>query len=131
MRIGGGAGTSDDRIMPAVELTRHGALDYLVFECLAERTIARENLARKKDPEKGYTPRLVERMELVLDDCLRQGVKIVTNMGAANPPGAARAVMRHARENGHKDLRCAVVAGDDVSETMRRMPQLKLMETGE
>ena len=57
LRIGAGAGTSDDRgLEPALELAERGEIDYLVFECLAERTIARENLARSKDPELGYTP---------------------------------------------------------------------------
>ena len=84
IRIGVGAGTADDRIHPAVELAEHGELDYLVFECLAERTVARENLTRRKDPE-GYTPRLLERIEAVLPLCLRNGMRIVTNMGAANP----------------------------------------------
>jgi hypothetical protein len=35
VRLGAGAGYSGDRIEPAVELATHGALDYLVFECLA------------------------------------------------------------------------------------------------
>ncbi|MCZ7024038.1 acyclic terpene utilization AtuA family protein, partial [Salmonella enterica] len=38
LRIGSGAGYSGDRIEPAVELAEQGDLDYLVFECLAERT---------------------------------------------------------------------------------------------
>ncbi|CAN0374188.1 unnamed protein product [Phaeothamnion confervicola] len=66
IRVGTGAGFSDDRIEPAAELAERGKLDYLVFECLAERTIARENLARLKDPERGYTPYLVERFQAVL-----------------------------------------------------------------
>ncbi|MDC6130689.1 acyclic terpene utilization AtuA family protein, partial [Burkholderia gladioli] len=36
VRLGAGAGYSGDRIEPAVELAEHGALDYLVFECLAD-----------------------------------------------------------------------------------------------
>ena len=56
IRVGTGAGFSDDRIEPAVDLAERGALDYLVFECLAERTIARENLTRLKDPERGRRP---------------------------------------------------------------------------
>ena len=40
LRIGSGAGYSGDRIEPAVELAEHGELDYLIFKCLAERTIA-------------------------------------------------------------------------------------------
>ena len=130
IRIGVGAGTADDRIHPAVELARHGALDYLVFECLAERTVARENLARSQDPQRGYTPRLLERIEAVLPACLANDVRIITNMGAANPGGGARAIGRLAREMGLLGVACAVVAGDDVSELVRTMPQLTLLETG-
>ena len=50
VRIGAGAGFSGDRIEPAVELAEKGGLDYLVFECLAERTIALAQQARMKDP---------------------------------------------------------------------------------
>ena len=55
LRIGAGAGFADDRIGPAAELAAAGAVDWLAFECLAERIVARENLARQKDPERGYT----------------------------------------------------------------------------
>jgi hypothetical protein len=130
LRIGAGAGFADDRIEPAVALAASGEVDYLVFECLAERTTARENLARRKDPERGYTPRLLQRMEAVLPPCVERGVRIVTNMGAANPAAGARAVRRLAREHGLGDVACAVVQGDDVSEVLRRRPDLPLMESG-
>ena len=39
VRIGGGAGYAGDRIDPAIELIKNGNLDYIIFECLAERTI--------------------------------------------------------------------------------------------
>ncbi len=131
IRVGVGAGTADDRIHPAVQLAEHGNLDFLVFECLAERTVARENLTRAKDPERGYTPRTLERMEAVLPACLANNVRIVTNMGAANPPAAARAIRRLARNMGAGDLTCAVVTGDDVSDLVRTMPQLPMLEGGE
>ncbi|MGE0800821.1 MAG: acyclic terpene utilization AtuA family protein [Lautropia sp.] len=131
LRIGAGASFADDRIAPAVELAEHGELDYLVFECLAERTVARENLTRLKDPALGYTPRLVERMREVLPVCLRNRVRIVTNMGAANPVGAAGAVRRLAGELGLGEVRSAVVLGDDVSALVRAHPELPIMESGE
>ena len=130
IRVGTGAGFSDDRIEPAVDLAERGKLDYLVFECLAERTIARENLTRLKDPEKGYTPYLVERFQAVLPACVKNGVRIVTNMGAANPLGAARAVRREAKALGFNDLPVAVVTGDDVADIVRKNPHLPLMEDG-
>src|SRR5580765_377573 len=100
VRVGCGAGTSDDWLEPALELAERGNVDYLVFECLAERTIARENLTRTKDPERGYTPYLVERFEAVLPACVERNVRIVSNMGAANPLAGARAVRQVARELG-------------------------------
>ena len=131
IRIGAGAGFADDRILPAVDLAERGALDYLVFECLAERTVARENLTRQKSPELGYNPRLLARISAVLPPCARNKVRIVTNMGAANPAGAAREIARVARELSLKELCCTVVLGDDVADLLRRNPQLPLMESGQ
>ena len=131
LRIGAGSSFADDRIAPAVELAERGELDYLAFECLAERTIARENLARLKDPDKGYTPYLAERFQAVLPACIANGIRIVTNMGAANPLGAARAVRREAQALGLPEVPVAVVLGDDVTEAVRANPQLPLMESGE
>lgn len=131
IRVGCGAGFSDDRIDPAQEMAEKGNVDYLAFECLAERTIARENLTRLKDPEKGYTPYLSERFQAVLPACLRNGVRIVTNMGAANPLAAARAVRGEAKALGLGEVPVAVVLGDDVTEHIRANPQLRLLESGE
>ena len=130
VRIGAGAAFADDRIRPAVDLAERGELDYLVFECLAERTVARENLTRSKNPELGYNPRLASRIGAVLPACARNRVRIVTNMGAANPAAAAREISRIAREQSLHGIQCAAVLGDDVAEILRKNPQLPLMESG-
>ncbi|MBI1198588.1 MAG: acyclic terpene utilization AtuA family protein [Phenylobacterium sp.] len=116
IRIGAGAGFSGDRIEPAVELAEKGSLDYLVFECLAERTIALAQLARRQDPSAGYDTLLEARMRAVLPACRDRGVRIVSNMGAANPRAAARRVAQIARELGQQGLKVAAVTGDDVLE---------------
>jgi hypothetical protein len=118
LRIGCGAGFSGDRIDPAIELAEHGDLDYLVFECLAERTIALAQIARRNDPKAGFDPYLVERMEAVLTPCSERGVRIISNMGAANPLTAADAVIEVARRLGIKGLKVAAVTGDDVLEQL-------------
>ena len=130
VRIGGGAGFSGDRIEPAVDLARDGELDYLVFECLAERTIALAQLARARDPQSGYDPLLRERFEAVLPACRDHGVTIITNMGAANPPAAAAVVADLARRMGHGGLSIATVTGDDVLELVAG-GQFTIAETGE
>jgi hypothetical protein len=130
VRIGAGAGYSGDRIEPAVELAEHGKLDYLVFECLAERTIAIAQQARSKDPELGYDPLLEARMRAVLPVAVRNGVRIVSNMGAANPRAAARKTAQIARELGLTGLKIAAVTGDDVLDVVRA-GNFHFVESGE
>ena len=66
IRIGSGAGYAGDRIEPAVELMEKGNLDYIIFECLAERTVAIGQQDKEKDPSKGYNQLLDYRMEKIL-----------------------------------------------------------------
>ncbi|MBJ9591555.1 acyclic terpene utilization AtuA family protein [Burkholderia seminalis] len=120
VRIGAGAGYSGDRIEPAVELAEHGQLDYLVFECLAERTIAIAQQARRQDPALGYDPLLDARMHAVLPVAAAKHVRIVSNMGAANPRAAARRTARIARSLGIAGLKVAAVEGDDVRDVVLR-----------
>lgn len=132
LRIGAGAGYSGDRIPPAVELAEKGELDYLVFECLAERTTALAQLERSRNPALGFDPLLRDRMLAVLQPCQRNGVKIITNMGAANPLGAGAEIIKVARELGLKRLKVAVVQGDDVLAGLSsaEAKNFTLMETG-
>jgi Acyclic terpene utilisation family protein AtuA len=114
LRIGSGAGYSGDRIEPAVELAERGDIDYLCFECLAERTIALAQQEKLKNPDGGYDPLLERRMRAVLPVCASKGITIITNMGAANPVAAAAKTARIAKELGLSGLRIAAVTGDSV-----------------
>lgn len=119
IRIGAGAGYSGDRIDPAVELAAKGSLAYLVFECLAERTIALAQKARRLDAAAGFDPLLEERMEAVLPLCVQNGIRIISNMGAANPVAAMDKTREIARRLGLRGIRIAAVTGDDVLATVR------------
>ncbi|MFL5378183.1 MAG: acyclic terpene utilization AtuA family protein, partial [Myxococcales bacterium] len=119
VRIGAGAGFSGDRLEPAVILAERGRIQFLVLECLAERTIALAQLRRRQDPDGGTDPLLDRRMALLLPVIHRNGVRIVTNMGAANPLAAARRVAEIAGSLGLR-LRVAAVTGDDVLATLDR-----------
>jgi hypothetical protein len=130
IRIGAGAGYSGDRIEPAIELAENGDLQYLVFECLAERTIALAQQAKLRDPAAGYDPLLPERLRAVLPLCHAKGIRIVTNMGAANPKAAAERTRAVAQELGLGGLKIAAVSGDDV---LSNLPSggYRIEETGE
>ncbi|MDF2501716.1 MAG: hypothetical protein K0Q77_2430 [Anaerosporomusa subterranea] len=130
IRIGSGAGYSGDRIEPAVELAEKGGIQYLSFECLAERTIAIAQQAKMKDSKAGYDSLLVARMEAVLSICHQKGIKIITNMGAANPEAGAAKVKEIARMLGIKGLKIAAVTGDDVLSVISQN-DYTIEETGE
>ncbi|MCX5539318.1 DUF1446 domain-containing protein [Paraburkholderia sp. CNPSo 3076] len=130
IRIGAGAGYSGDRIEPAAELAEHGALDYLVFECLAERTVAIAQQTRRHDPALGYDPLLEARMRAVLPVAMRNGVRIISNMGAANPRAAAIRTAQIAQALGLGGLKIAAVTGDDVLDVVLRS-QLRFEESGD
>lgn len=113
-RLGTGAGFSADRLDPAVDLAANGRLDAIVFECIGERTLAFGHRDRMANPEAGYNPLLERRLRAVLPLCVAGGTRLITNMGVANPEGAARKAAAVARDLGLKGLRIAAVVGDDV-----------------
>ncbi len=136
IRIGSGAGYGGDRIEPALDLIRSGNLDYIIFECLAERTIALAQQRKMTDPDLGYNEFLEYRFEKMFPilkeqiDAGRTPVKIITNMGAANPSSALRAVRALACAAGLPQLRIAAVVGDDVFGRIGEYSGLTVLETG-
>ena len=131
IRIGGGAGYGGDRIEPALDLIRFGNLDYIIFECLAERTIAIAQQEKEKDSKKGYNELLEYRMSRILPLLKEHKVKIITNMGAANPQAAVQTTGRMAEEYGLEDIKVMGVVGDDIIGNIDRYMDNTILETGE
>ena len=134
VRIGCGAGFAGDRLEPALVLVERGEIDYLMLECLAERTIAIAQKDRLADPSRGYDGMLLRRMEMLLPALLARGVRLLTNAGAANPLAGAEAVAALAGRLGLAP-RIVAVLGDDVLDHMTPDLQLddgrRLSELGE
>ncbi len=128
VRIGCGAGFQGDRLEPALVLAEQGSLDYLMLECLGERTVALAQLRRLHDPDGGYDPLLERRMAGLLPLIKRNGARVVTNMGAANPLAGAEKIVALARALGLK-VRVAALTGDDVLSLLD--PDEPVLETGE
>src|SRR3954470_9670469 len=81
LRIGCGAGFSGDRWDAAVPVVRTllqlGGPAVLMFETLAERTLALAQLQRRHNPQSGWEPTLERFIAPVLADCVRGGIPIV------------------------------------------------------
>jgi hypothetical protein len=124
LAVGCGAGFSGDRVdagLPVVRtLIARGGPAAMIYENLAERTLANQHLSKRSNPQLGYEPLLELQLRPVLADCLAYGITIVGNFGAANPEGAARLIQRLAQELGLAPPRIAVVRGDDLSDERGR-----------
>ena len=131
IRVGSGAGYAGDRLEPALELIEKGNLDYISFECLAERTIAIGQQAKLKDPTKGYNGLLEHRMEKALPLCWKHKVKLITNMGSANPEAAAAKCVEIAKKHGLTGMKIACVVGDDLLANIDKYQDTIVWETGE
>jgi len=133
VHIGGAAGFAGDRTDaagPLVEaLAKADGPRFLMFETLAERTLALSQLERRRDPGRGYNPALDRFVTPILARCLAENIRIVGNFGAANPRAAALRIQAIAREQGLKAPRIAVVEGDDLTGVLTA-PELAARETG-
>ncbi|MHA1165686.1 MAG: acyclic terpene utilization AtuA family protein [Alphaproteobacteria bacterium] len=123
VNIGSGAGFAGDRLdaaVPVVEtLRQHDGPRYLIFEVMGERTLAMAQRIKMRNPELGYSPYLERYLRGVLAACKEHGVRIVANLGNANPVGGAKRVHEIARELGIENLKVAVVLGDDLLDFMK------------
>ena len=122
VHIGCGAGFAGDRKDaggPVVDtLATLSGPKYLIFETLAERTLALAQKLKKHDPERGYSPFLEAYVRPVLQRCLANNIRIVSNFVAANPVAGAKRILEIAAEIGCRTPRIAVVSGDDLLTVM-------------
>jgi hypothetical protein len=118
VRIGAAAGFAGDRsdsAGPLIEaLARHDGPRFLIFETLAERTLALAQIDRIGDPSRGAVPALERLLRPALGPAAQHGIKIIGNFGAANPRAAAKKIQGWAAEAGYTLLKIAVVEGDDL-----------------
>ncbi|MBS1809658.1 MAG: DUF1446 domain-containing protein [Acidobacteria bacterium] len=124
LSIGCAAGFGGDRTdaaLPIVEtMISRGGPGVLIYEMLAERTLALAQLDRRKNPGGGFAPLLELMVRPVLRKCLEHGIPIVSNFGAANPLAAAQLIRRIANDQGITNARIAIVEGDDLSDERGR-----------
>jgi len=122
VRIGGACGFWGDSAMATPQLLQVPGLQYLVYDYLAETTMAILARARAKDPALGYATDFVQAvMAPHLKAIHERGIKVIANAGGLNPEGCREALLQVAQKQGIA-LRVAVVTGDDL------MPQMDTLQ---
>lgn len=133
VRIGGASGFWGDSAMATPQLLQVPGLQYLVYDYLAETTMAILARARSKDASLGYATDFVQvAMAPNLKALAEKGVRVVANAGGLNPIACRDALAAVARGQGLQP-RIAVVVGDDVMPQFEalRAQGLRDLHTGE
>lgn len=135
VRIGAAQGFYGDTIEPAVATAEKGNVQYICFDALAELTMAILVKDKRKNENAGFTKDISVQMKALLPYVKEKGIKLLTNGGGINPIGAQQEILRVAREMGIKDLKVAVVTGDNVLDRIPEFEEkgyaLNHLDTGE
>ena len=136
LRIASGQGFWGDDLDAPVRQVRHGAIDYLMLDYLAEVTMSIMQKQRARNPAAGYARDFAPLMERILPECARRNIRVVSNAGGVNPIECARAVAEAARQAGAGGrVRIGVVSGDDLMDRLDELldagHELRHMESGE
>ncbi|MDB5827073.1 MAG: hypothetical protein JWQ73_1293 [Variovorax sp.] len=115
LRIGCASGFWGDSEAGAAQLVRHGDIDYLVFDFLAEITMSLLARAKAKSPDAGYAPDFVRVIAALAPELQSRGIRVVSNAGGVNPRACRDALKKELDALGIP-LRIAVVEGDDLSD---------------
>ncbi|WP_341875614.1 acyclic terpene utilization AtuA family protein [Dietzia kunjamensis] len=120
IRIGSMSGFLGDRLSAGLELLESAEVDILTGDWLAELTMTILERQRRKDPSRGYATLFLTQLEQILGTCADRGIRVVSNAGGLNPPGAAEAVEKMAQRLG-LSMTVGHVSGDDIAD---RVPQM-------
>ncbi len=134
IRIASGQGFWGDLPTAPVNQVKQGNVDYLMMDYLAEVTMSIMQKQKLRNPDFGYARDFVGVIEAILPEIAAGKVRVMSNAGGVNPVACKDAILEIAKKAGYKDLKVAVVDGDNILDDLDQLIAdghlLENMETG-
>ena len=119
IKIANCSGFYGDKLSAAKEMVEGGPIDVLTGDYLAELTMA-ILYGQKKSRNTGYVGTFLKQVKQVLQPCMENNIKIVSNAGGLNPAAMADAVKEIAKEL-NLDVKVAYIDGDDLAPNIEQL----------
>lgn len=128
VRIGGASGYWGDTAAAPRQLVEKGDLDYLVFDYLAEVTMAILAKQKSRNADAGFATDFVTGvMKPLIGTIADKKIKVVANAGGVNLEACRRALAKVAEEAG-VSLRIATVEGDNLLDRVEELRAMNITE---
>ena len=119
--IGGGQGFWGDSNDAAVHMVKHGGLDYMACDYLAELTLSIMARQKLRNPQAGYARDFLGLLNECITDAQDKGVRILSNAGGMNIEACVKEIGSIFRSKGLSGRKIGYVLGDDMTGEIDRM----------
>ena len=125
LKVGGASGYWGDASLATEQLLSHDDLDFIVYDYLAEITMAIMARVKAKDSGQGYaTDFISEAMKPNLKRISETKTKIISNAGGMNPKACGE-ILRNLIDEQGLSLSVAVIEGDNLENSLESISESK------
>ena len=118
VRIGGGQGFWGDSPDAAIHMMKHGNLNYMACDYLAELTLSIMARQKMRNPKAGFAHDFLKLAEQVARDSMEKNIGIVTNAGGMNVEGCVTQLAERLSQQGLSGYKIGYVLGDDLKDKL-------------
>lgn len=118
VRIGGGQGFWGDSNDAAIHMIKHGDIDYMSCDYLAELTLSIMQRQKLKNPQAGYARDFIDLVREIGKESYEKGIRVISNAGGMNIAEIVNEIEKIAKDEDMLGYKIGYVLGDDLKDKL-------------